>query len=463
MALAAFGGLALLSVGAVPSAVAVSRTRNLPALVVDAPSAAVAPGESFNVRVLLTASTSTAIRFTLSGLPVGSSATLSSVSSRERRIRVGIPATADPGIYEGRFRTTNPGLKRTDTFTVSVTSRTPVTIPVTSPPTSPPVTIAPIAPAFQLASPENEQVVRLGTLISLPIQISRQNQWVGPVRLVVEGLPAGTTAAFLPFNPTSDPSSDFRILVPATTAPGDYTLRITGTAGDLTRLLPILLKVRGQETISMVVVSGGRAQVARTSQIGNVDVNVVNGDGGEVTLSAEQLPAGIVITFDKNPVLGSTGMNATVTPSFSPNAIYNFVVVARKGSITTKSTASLRVVPTSTPPGLRYVVTPVTPIAGEPVGFGLSAIPSAIVMTRGSSAQVSVTITPQGGFNQAIDFALVGVPAGVVGVLEPTSTANVIRLTLITSNSQPLASTTIKVRATSGGLASEIGLGFRVA
>jgi hypothetical protein len=210
-------------------------------------------------------------------------------------------------------------------------------------------------------------------------------------------------------------------------------------------------------------VSGGRAQVARTSQIGNVDVNVVNGDGGEVTLSAEQLPPGIVITFDKNPVLGPTGMSATVTPSFSPNWEYTFVIVARKGNITTKSTASLRVVPTSTPPSLRYLVSPVPPIAGEPVGFGLSAVPSAVVMTRGSSAQVNIAITPRGGFNQAIDFSLVGVPTGVVGVLEPTSTTNTIRLTLITSNSQQLASSTIRIRAVSGGLVSEIGLGLRVA
>lgn len=443
-----------------PAATA-ARARNLPPLLVDAPSSAAAPGSVYTVRVLLTSRSTATIRFTLSGLPVGSSTKMTMLNARERRIQIGIPSTAAPGDYEARFRTTNPGLKRTDTFVFTVSGPAP-TIPPTAPPTVPPVTVAAIAPQFQITSVA-ERTVRLGGLTTFPVQIARQNQWVGPVRLVVDGLPAGSTAGFLPFNPTSDPSSEFRVVTPSTTAPGDYTLRITATAGDQTRLLSVLLKVRGPESLAMIVVSGRRAPIGATTQIGHADVSIVNSGGSEVVLSAEQVPSGVTIAFGQPTTPGRWPVLATISPRLPANTVANFVIVARTSEATAKSTASL-ITSAAVAAGLRYQVTAVASPAGEALAFGLAADSGSVVVQRGQAAvPVTVTITPKGGFSGLIDFTVVGLPSGVIAAIEPGSTPNSVRMLLAAPGGQPLSSTTIRLRGVSGSLTGEIGIGVRIA
>lgn len=429
-------------------------------MVLDAPETPVAPGSSIDVRVLFAGSTTATIRYSLSGLPLGTTASLTTKSSRERRLRVTVPPGAPPGLYEGVFRTLNPGTKRIDSFLVNINP--PVTVPPTAPPTAPPPTVVAVRPEFQLTTPETSKLVRLGGAVSYPIQIARQNGYTGPVRLVLDGLPSGTSAGFLPFNPTSDPTSELRIVVPGSVPPGDYTLRVTGSAGDVTRQLNLTLRVRGTEGIAMVVASGGNAEVGKNQRIGELEVTVVNGDGGLVTLSAEGLPAGISIGFGQNPLLGRTPVNASVATGTALGT-YSFFLVGRKGEAVTKMPASVKVIATAAP-SLRYLPTPIAPVPGDPIGFGLAANVSSVSVVRGSSVQIAVTITPKGGFNQPIDFTVSGLPSGVIGVLEPTSTPNVIRLTVTVPAGQPAVATgtTIKIIGRSGSLPAEINVAFTV-
>jgi hypothetical protein len=441
------------------SAKRASKVRSLPDLVIDAPEATVVPGQVFNVRVLLTSSTSAVIRYTLTGLPSGTSTKFSTINGRERRLQIGIPASANPGTYQARFRTTNPGTKRTDTFLVNVSGPTP-TIPPTVV-TVPPTTIATITPQFQIATAVPERFLRIGNSTSFRVEVTRQNQWVGPVNLVVEGLPTGTNAGFLPYNPTSEPSSEFRIVSSRTTPPGDYTLRIVGTAGDQTRVLPVLLKVRGPESISFGASINAAAEIGKTTRVGEVDVSVVNGDGEKVTFSADLVPAGLALTFGTNPTLGKTPVFATVAPNVAVGN-YTFVLVARKGDATSKIYAYLTVVPNA-PATLRYQVTAVPAVAGEALGYGLSTVLGSVVVNRGASTSILITIAPKGGYNSTIDFSVTGLPTGLVASLEPTSVSNVIRLVLGASNTQPRVATTVIVRATSAGsLDSQVGVGVRI-
>jgi hypothetical protein len=446
---------------AAPTASATSsRVRSLPPMVLDAPEAPVAPGSAIDVRVLFAGSTTATIRYSLSGLPLGTTASLTTKSSRERRLRITIPPGAPPGLYEGVFRTLNPGTKRVDTFLVNINP--PVTIPPTAPPTAPPPTVVTVRPDFQIATPETSKLVRLGGSVSYPIQISRLNNWSGPVRLVLDGLPAGTSAGFLPFNPTSDPSSELRIVVPGAVPPGDYTLRVTASANDVVRQLALTLRVRGTEGIAMVVASGGSAEVGRTQRIGELEVTVVNGDGGLVTLSAEGLPTGVSIGFGQNPVLGRTAVNATVAPGTALGT-YSFFLVGKKGDAVTKMPASVRVIAASPTPTLRYQVTPVAFPPGEGLSFGLAANIPAVTVARGGSVQVLVTVSPRGGFNQVIDFSVSGIPNGIVSALEATTTPNVVRLTLTVPSGQPVGATTLQIRGVSGSLSAQIGVAFTVA
>jgi hypothetical protein len=441
-----------------PAEATSTKVKSLPAMVLDAPEAPVAPGAAFNVRVLFAGSVSGTVRYSLSGLPLGTRATLTVKSSRERTLRVTIPAGAPPGLYEAVFRTLNPGTKRSDSFLVNVNP--PVTIPPTAPPTVPVPTQPQVRPEFQIATPETTKLVRLGGSVSFPISITRQNGWQGPVRLVLEGLPAGASAGFLPFNPTSDPSSELRLVVPATVPPGDYTLRVTASADPVVRQLNLTLKIRGTEGVSLLVASGGNAEVGRTDRIGELEVTVVNGDGGLVTMTAEGLPTGVTISYGQNPLLGRTPINATVAAG-TPVGTYNFFLVARKGDAVTKMPATVKVI-ASTAPTLRYTVTPVTFPPGEPVSFGLAANVVSVVLPRGNSVQISVTVSPKGGFALPIDFTASGIPSGVTAVLEPTATPNVVRLTLTAPASQATGASTVLIRGASGSLVGPIGVALTI-
>jgi hypothetical protein len=454
----ALGATAVLGLVA-PQAPATSRSRSLPPMVVDAPENPIAPGGTMDVRVLFAGSTSATIRYSLSGLPLGTTASLTTRTTRERRLRVTLPVNAPPGLYQGVFRTLNPGTKRIDTFLVNVSA--PVTVPPTAPPTVPPPTAAPIPVQFQIGTPENSKILRLGGAVSFPIQINRQGGWQGPVQLVLEGLPSGASAGFLPFNPTSDPSSDLRLVIPTTASPGDYTLRVIATAGDVRRDLPLTLRIRGTEGIALLVVSGGNAEVGRTTRIGELEATVVNGDGGPVTLSTEGLPAGITIGFGQNPLLGRTPVNATIAAGVALNT-YNFFIVGRKGDAVSKQSASVRVIAAPAIPTLRYTPTPVAAVPGESAGFGLAANPFSLGIPRGGTLQFGVTITPRGGFASPIDITVNGLPSGVVGSVEATGTANQLRVTLTVPAGASTGATTLTIRGISGSLRGEIGVPFTI-
>lgn len=53
--------------------------------------------------------------------------------------------------------------------------------------------------------------------------------------------------------------------------------------------------------------------------------------------------------------------------------------------------------------------------------FALTALPSALNVQPGSNATVTLTVTPQSGFNSAVTFACGGLPAGVTCAFSPTS------------------------------------------
>jgi hypothetical protein len=444
-------------IGAEPAGAVVS----VPPLVVDAPSRPVVAGGQYTARVLLTARYTGRIGFRVTGLPIGSSAQLVTLTSRVRELRVGVPSDAAVGIYQVRFRTTNAGRVRSDTFTMSVTPAVVAPPPTTRPPApqAPPVAQR---PDFVLQM-DASRIVRLGDSTSIVVRVIRQNGWIGPVRLILDGLPSGVIAGFLPVNPTSDATSDLRLVVPSNTAPGDYSLRITGRAGDtgseVVRETAVLLRVRGTESVALAIASGGDIGVGQTARVGEIEATVVNGDG-PVTLGVEGLPAGISVSVTQNPLIGRTPLNATVAIGV-PVGVVNFTIIGSTTNATTRVAASLRVV-SNTSPTLRYIVTPVVPGPGETLGYGLSASAGAISAPRGGVAQLLYTVFPRGGFNQPIDFTVNGLPSGVAVLLEPTSVANVIRLTVSVPSTQPVGSSTIVMTGVSGSLSAAVSVPFTV-
>lgn len=103
---------------------------------------------------------------------------------------------------------------------------------------------------------------------------------------------------------------------------------------------------------------------------------------------------------------------------------------------------------------------------GTPPSFTLSLNPSSLTVQQGNSAQTTLTVTPQNGFQGQVSFSLVpgqeGVPQGLS--FSPAS-VNVIgsgpvnqALTISASSSTPTGTYRIKVRGTAGSLTKEADL-----
>jgi hypothetical protein len=88
-------------------------------------------------------------------------------------------------------------------------------------------------------------------------------------------------------------------------------------------------------------------------------------------------------------------------------------------------------------------------------GFTLTAVPGNLSVDPGGSGTSRITITPQNGFNAAVDLAVSGLPSGVSASFNPTSTTST---SILTFTATPGASTgmgAITVTGTSGSIAPQ--------
>ena len=87
-----------------------------------------------------------------------------------------------------------------------------------------------------------------------------------------------------------------------------------------------------------------------------------------------------------------------------------------------------------------------------PPDFSLKVSPGSRTVTQGGSTTYTVTITPQDGFSASVDLSVAGLPAGATASFSPTSTTSTSTLTITTSNTTPLASSTLTLTGISGAL-----------
>jgi len=139
-----------------------------------------------------------------------------------------------------------------------------------------------------------------------------RTDFVKPVILDVDGAPTGVTAVFSPKIVQSGlESSELRLTVSGTAAPGSATLTITGTGEGLeprTATVDLTIGVTGSFTLSThgapaTAAQGGGAQVT-------VLVQRIDGHADNVSLSVSGEPAGVTATLSQAQ---TTGSNAAIT------------------------------------------------------------------------------------------------------------------------------------------------------
>jgi len=106
--------------------------------------------------------------------------------------------------------------------------------------------------------------------------------------------------------------------------------------------------------------------------------------------------------------------------------------------------------------------------AGAP-GFTVSASPSAVSVTRGSTANNTITVTSQNGFNSATTLSASGLPAGVTAafstnpVTPPANGRATSTLTFTASSTATTGTSTVTVTGTSGSTTHTTTIALTVA
>jgi uncharacterized protein (TIGR03437 family) len=85
-------------------------------------------------------------------------------------------------------------------------------------------------------------------------------------------------------------------------------------------------------------------------------------------------------------------------------------------------------------------------------GFGISVLPYQVSAVQGSSGTTTITVSPYGGFSNAVSLTLTGLPSGVIASFSPSSTATTSMVTFSVAASVPAGSYVGTVSASSGSM-----------
>jgi hypothetical protein len=94
--------------------------------------------------------------------------------------------------------------------------------------------------------------------------------------------------------------------------------------------------------------------------------------------------------------------------------------------------------------------------------FTLSASPSSLTITQGSSGTSTITVTDLGGFSGSVTLAASGLPSGVTASFGTNPTTGTSVLTLTASSSATTGSSTVTITGTSGSLSATTTIALTV-
>ena len=95
-------------------------------------------------------------------------------------------------------------------------------------------------------------------------------------------------------------------------------------------------------------------------------------------------------------------------------------------------------------------------------GFSLSANPSSLTITQGSSGTSTITITPQDGFSGSVTLSASGLPNGVTASFSPNPATATSTLTLTASGTAATGTVTVTIQGTSGSLTNSTTISLTV-
>jgi hypothetical protein len=170
-----------------------------------------------------------------------------------------------------------------------------------------------------------------------------------------------------------------------------------------------------------------------SSGTSTITVNKLNGFTGSVTLSASGLPTGVTATFGTNPTTGSSVVTFTAS-STATTGTKSVTITGTSGTLSHTTSISLTVNATATP------------------NFSLSASPSSLSVTQGSSGNSTITVSPSGGFTGSVTLSNSALPSGVTASFGTNPTTSTSVLTFTASSTATTGTSTITITGVSGTL-----------
>ncbi|HEY6350532.1 MAG TPA: hypothetical protein VI636_14085, partial [Candidatus Angelobacter sp.] len=265
------------------------------------------------------------------------------------------------------------------------------------------------------------------------------------VSLSVSGLPVGVTASFNPASiaaPGSG-SSTLTFTATSTATTGTSNITVTATGGGVSHTATIALTVNAVATPDFAVSASPASLSVTQGSTGSstISTTVSGGFNAAVSLSASGLPGGVTASFNPAsiaaPGSGSSTLTFTAT-STATTGTSNITVTATGGGVTHTATVALTIVAAATP------------------DFAVSASPTSLSVTQGSSGSSTISTTVSGGFNAAVSLSASGLPGGVTAGFNPASIAapgsGSSTLTFTATSTATTGTATVTVTATGGGV-----------
>jgi hypothetical protein len=164
-----------------------------------------------------------------------------------------------------------------------------------------------------------------------------------------------------------------------------------------------------------------------------ITVTPSGGFTGSVTLSTSALPSGVTASFGTNPTTGSSVVTFTAS-STATTGTTSVTITGTSGTLSHTTSISLTVNATATP------------------NFSLSASPSSLSVTQGSSGSSTITVTPSGGFTGSVTLSNSALPSGVTASFGTNPTTGSSVLTFTASSTATTGTSTITITGVSGTL-----------
>jgi hypothetical protein len=205
--------------------------------------------------------------------------------------------------------------------------------------------------------------------------------------------------------------------------------------GMINALAPVLV---GQPNFTLSASPSTVNLTPGASGTSTISLTPTNGFGGTVALTATVLdaPTGVTASFNPASITGATTSTLTVsTTSSSPGGNLILVVKGTSGGVTQTAYVTLAL-----------------------PDFVLSSAPNNIYVNQSATANSTIAVTPENGFAGTVTLSPVsGLPGGVTGSFNPTSTASTSTLTLTASSTAATGpGTPLTITGTSGSITQNL-------